>query len=92
MKPWIGLFDKNEKSQWTWVDGTDLSYSKWDQGQPDHWETAPGVSEACVEMYQDAEGKWNDAGCHIIKEYVCELDYVGRLSQVRFLFLATRWS
>ena len=42
-RPWIGLFDKNEKSQWTWVDGTDLSYSNWGQGQPDHWETAPGV-------------------------------------------------
>ena len=38
-------------------------------------------SEACVEMYQDSDGKWNDAGCHILKEYICELDYVGRLSQ-----------
>ena len=40
-----------------------------------------GESEACVEMYQDSDGKWNDAGCHILKEYICELDYVGRLSQ-----------
>ena len=40
-----------------------------------------GKSEACVEMYQEWDGKWNDAGCHVPKEYICELDYVGRLSQ-----------
>ena len=57
-RPWIGLFDKTENSDWIWVDGQLLQdgYTNWAPGQPDHWSDAPGYSESCVEMWQDSNG------------------------------------
>ena len=59
----------------------DKTYKNWAPGQPDHHESAPGVAESCVEIIQEQDGQWNDAGCHILKEFICELDRVGGLSQ-----------
>ena len=81
---WIGLFDPSERDEWTWVDGErldDIGYTYWQDGEPNHWEHAPGFSEACVEMAKDKEGKWNDAMCNESKEYICEQDRLGKLSQ-----------
>ena len=57
------------------------SYTNWAPGQPDHWADASGMSESCVEMWEHTDGKWNDANCHILKEYICEMDRVGQLSK-----------
>ena len=62
---WIGLHrDPRDKSRWIWVDGTRVSYSHWNKGQPNNRD------EGCGEMY--SSGKWNDAPCHHSLRCLCE--------------------
>ena len=64
---WIGLHrDPRDKSRWIWVDGTRVSYSHWDKGEPNN---VQGIQD-CGEMY--SSGKWNDAACHPSYHYLCE--------------------
>ena len=56
---------------WTWSDGSDFSFTYWDQGQPDNGVTFP---EDCIEMghrmYTPAS--WNDLECNLYNDVVCE--------------------
>uniref|UniRef100_A0AAQ4PLL4 C-type lectin domain-containing protein n=1 Tax=Gasterosteus aculeatus aculeatus TaxID=481459 RepID=A0AAQ4PLL4_GASAC len=52
MEVWIGL----HRDSWNWSDGTNFSFSRWLDGQPDI-DTKP---EACVSMLN---GGWNDTLC-----------------------------
>jgi hypothetical protein len=67
---WLGATDAGRKGTWRWVDGTALSYSNWEAGEPndaDGWED-------CLMMTK--YGKWNDLANHagIIDGYICEWD------------------
>ena len=65
---WIGLHrDPRDKSRWIWVDGTRVSYSHWNQGQPNN----SGGNEGCGHMFPPS-GKWNDHPCHVSHYYLCE--------------------
>ena len=65
---WIGLHrDRRDKSRWIWVDGTWVSYSHWNGGEPNN----AGGNEDCGHMFPP-KGKWNDAPCHGSLHYLCE--------------------
>lgn len=72
---WIGATDEREKGQWTWVDGTTLSYSNWDIGEPNNASdprTGQGEHYLMISKY----AKWNDLSLDspIIKGFICEWD------------------
>ena len=70
---WIGLHrDPRDKSRWIWVDGTRVSYSHWDRGEPNN----AGGNEGCGYMFPPS-GKWNDAPCHVSLHYLCETNGKG---------------
>nr|XP_033781043.1 C-type lectin domain family 4 member G-like isoform X2 [Geotrypetes seraphini] len=61
---WIGLSKK--ANGWTWVDGSPLTFSKWNEGEPNNMQKR----EHCAEMY--TSGKWNDHDCSFKKQWICE--------------------
>ena len=58
-------------NDWTWSDGSEFSFTYWDQGQPDNGVTFP---EDCMEMgYQTSTlDRWNDWTCSLYNGVVCE--------------------
>ncbi|KAM9856962.1 C-type lectin domain family 4 member M-like [Aulostomus maculatus] len=67
---WIGLYDKNRKGTWTWVDGTPLNTSYWGPGEPNNYKQ---TGEYCVEVWRN-EMVWNDRKCEDQNYCICEKD------------------
>ncbi|XP_073509985.1 CD209 antigen-like protein A [Phyllobates terribilis] len=59
---WIGLRRDTDPKKWRWLDGSMLSFSNWNEGEPNNMNT-----EDCVESW----GKFNDLGCANKLKYVC---------------------
>uniref|UniRef100_A0A3Q4G5K0 C-type lectin domain-containing protein n=1 Tax=Neolamprologus brichardi TaxID=32507 RepID=A0A3Q4G5K0_NEOBR len=65
---WIGLTDSETDGIWKWVDGTRMTTSYWNRGEPNG-----GRTENCGEIrFYDSENSWNDAPCSIEKFWICE--------------------
>ncbi|XP_034715636.1 CD209 antigen-like protein E isoform X2 [Etheostoma cragini] len=67
---WIGLTERETKGTWKWVDGTLLTKSYWNPGEPNDYE---GKNEDCVEIRtHDWENNWNDLPCGHQNFWICE--------------------
>nr|XP_046265332.1 CD209 antigen-like protein E isoform X2 [Scatophagus argus] len=67
---WIGLTDIETEGMWKWVDGTPLTTSYWNPGEPNSYE---GKNEDCVELkFHDVENSWNDIPCEDQNFWICE--------------------
>jgi len=73
---WIGLTDLNEVNNYTWVDGTPLTFSRWLDGEPDG-----EYHERCVVqttansqsiIVDDADAYWSDYPCSNKHGGICE--------------------
>ncbi|KAM9743512.1 C-type lectin domain family 4 member E-like [Menidia menidia] len=74
---WIGLVERGQEGQWSWVDGTDYSSTPtfWDVGQPDDWDFRVN-GEDCGQLHGAQRRKrklWNDADCGLSYRYICEM-------------------
>ncbi|XP_031141193.1 CD209 antigen-like protein E [Sander lucioperca] len=66
---WIGLTDSETEGTWKWVDGTPLTKSYWDSGEPNDEN-----GEDCVEIrYFDPENSWSDNNCLTQLNWICEM-------------------
>ncbi|XP_036452782.1 macrophage mannose receptor 1-like [Colossoma macropomum] len=65
---WIGLKqkDKNDNTSWIWSDGSNCTYRYWSTGEPNN-----GGGEMCVQLLQNPEYRWNDAGCQWSHPFIC---------------------
>jgi len=64
---WIGLSDRDEEGAFVWVDGTELDFEDWHEGEPND----AGGGEDCAH-YWGASGHWNDLPCAHRIGFVCE--------------------
>ncbi|XP_078659901.1 lymphocyte antigen 75-like isoform X2 [Branchiostoma floridae x Branchiostoma belcheri] len=67
---WIGLNDKSVENGFTWTDGTPVSFTLWNDGEPNN----AGNGEHCVEMVvSSGEAFWNDMDCGASRNWVCKI-------------------
>ncbi|XP_003470613.1 C-type lectin domain family 4 member E [Cavia porcellus] len=68
---YIGLTDQVVEGQWRWVDGTPLSLSFWDAGEPNNIVTV----EDCATMRDTSNPwkNWNDVPCFFSRPWICEM-------------------
>ncbi|XP_078683367.1 uncharacterized protein LOC144917321 isoform X1 [Branchiostoma floridae x Branchiostoma belcheri] len=67
---WVGLSDIHKRMKW--ADGTRVSYTNWNPGQPDNSKFLCifGPGENCGGLYKS--GKWNDSQCSRKYPFVCK--------------------
>ncbi|XP_072097742.1 C-type lectin BpLec-like isoform X2 [Mobula birostris] len=66
-RSWIGLNDRSQEGDFTWIDGSLYSYRNWAQNEPnDH-----GHNEDCVTIHHSGEKRWNDLFCEDDESFVC---------------------
>ena len=63
---WIG-FNKVDKENYQWSDGSTNSFTNWGNNQPDNFNNI----EQCVELL--ANQAWNDATCYVNKGWLCKI-------------------
>ncbi|XP_041375320.1 CD209 antigen-like protein C [Gigantopelta aegis] len=62
---WIGATDQDVEGHFRWPDGSALTGSNWNKGEPNN-----RGNEDCVLMTRD--GKWNDYPCTRKNKFVCK--------------------
>ncbi|KAH1175975.1 hypothetical protein KIL84_020709 [Mauremys mutica] len=62
---WIGLSHKGAEGNWTWVDGSQVSYRS--SGIP-----SVNTQKCCVHLTGDDRGNWSSADCGIHYNFICE--------------------
>ncbi|XP_054039483.1 C-type lectin domain family 4 member G-like isoform X1 [Rissa tridactyla] len=64
---WLGLTDMDKESNWQWVDGSSLTLTFWNSGEPND---AGHQGEDCATILPN--GYWNDIPCAMPRTWICE--------------------
>uniref|UniRef100_A0A3Q2T655 C-type lectin domain-containing protein n=1 Tax=Fundulus heteroclitus TaxID=8078 RepID=A0A3Q2T655_FUNHE len=65
---WIGLSDAQKDGTFFWSDGSKLSFTYWDAGEPNNYKGP----EPCVKTNRGLAKKWNDVPCNWKLSFVCK--------------------
>ena len=69
-RTWIGLTDFLDEGQFSWVDGSKVTFTNWMNGEPNN----KNNNQHCTLIRRD--GKWKDAYCKKEKPYVCQKPFI----------------
>uniref|UniRef100_A0AAX7UUH1 Mannose receptor, C type 1b n=1 Tax=Astatotilapia calliptera TaxID=8154 RepID=A0AAX7UUH1_ASTCA len=64
---WIGLFKKQHKEEWLWVDRTAMGYTNWAEGQPFNMSFGSRTGEIST-----SDGTWKDIEIWNYRPYICK--------------------
>ena len=65
---WLGLNDIAEEGVWVWSDGSPVTHTKFDRGEPNNFN-----NEDCVAM--NSNGFLYDWSCGVLQHLFCETNY-----------------
>ncbi|XP_056441866.1 C-type mannose receptor 2-like [Gadus chalcogrammus] len=65
IESWIGLSIRGTEGNWEWVDGTNITLSYWEVGEPNRYKQ----EEDCVEV---GNNNWADVSCNDLNLWICE--------------------
>ena len=68
---WIGINDIDQEGVFVAVDGSDITYTNWNSGEPNNWD-----NEDAVHIHSD-QNTWNDQNVHEGARFVCSLRIQG---------------
>nr|XP_006816218.1 PREDICTED: uncharacterized protein LOC102809517 [Saccoglossus kowalevskii] len=70
-KVWTGLTDLRQQMSFQWSDMSDVTYTKWANGEPNNYD---GGNEDCGNIFthNDKRGYWNDGDCSKYFMSVCK--------------------
>uniref|UniRef100_A0A182C5Z4 C-type lectin n=1 Tax=Phalotris mertensi TaxID=1260334 RepID=A0A182C5Z4_9SAUR len=66
---WIGLTLSKRTGIWKWGDGSNVTYTRWEEGEPNNlWK-----NEFCAALTSGSRYlKWNDKNCHHWHRFICK--------------------
>ena len=64
---WIGMSDRDNEGEWTWIDGSPVNVDAWHEGEPNDY-----GGEDCGEIYRWGIETWNDSPCDTNNNFICE--------------------
>ncbi|XP_032438031.1 type-2 ice-structuring protein-like [Xiphophorus hellerii] len=64
---WIGGSDAAEEGNWSWTDGTLMTFTNWCPGEPNN----AGWRQHCMQMNYSGEKCWDDHRCAVKQPSVC---------------------
>ncbi len=64
---WIGMNDISKEGDLVWLNGNEVNYKHFANGQPSN-----GQDENCVILWGDANGQWDDQPCHAKFRSICK--------------------
>ena len=64
---WTGMSDYADEGHWTWADGSAVTYTRWNSGEPNN----AGNNEDCMEIGLFSSGDWNDNACSMQQPFMC---------------------
>uniref|UniRef100_A0A3B5LD70 C-type lectin domain-containing protein n=1 Tax=Xiphophorus couchianus TaxID=32473 RepID=A0A3B5LD70_9TELE len=64
---WIGGSDAAEEGNWSWTDGTLMTFTNWCPGEPNNG----GWRQHCMQMNYSGEKCWDDQRCAVKQPSVC---------------------
>ncbi|XP_069815822.1 macrophage mannose receptor 1-like [Dendropsophus ebraccatus] len=66
---WLGLNDLKTQLFFEWSDGSPVTYTTWQRGEPSH---LIGIQEDCVAL-STKDGQWADKICEKLFPYICKM-------------------
>jgi hypothetical protein len=63
---WIGFNDVSSEGSWVWSDGSSVTYTHWNSGEPND-----SGGEDCADTNSGTSGGWNDLNCSTSQAFVC---------------------
>ena len=63
---WIGGNDKDDPTNFSWINGDPWSYTNWNKNQPNH-----NSNQDCVKVKKNV-GTWDDVSCNNAMLYCCQ--------------------
>jgi formylglycine-generating enzyme required for sulfatase activity len=69
---WLGGSDEWKEGEWRWTDGSRVTFSAWEPGQPDN--TSLVEHHMCFPFVGRAGAGWNDAAAGFRYRFICEWD------------------
>ena len=76
-KIWIGINDIDEEGVFVAVDGSDITYTNWNSGEPNNSPTWNYIGDEDAVHIHDHQNTWNDQPVHELARFVCSLRIQG---------------
>ena len=76
---WIGINDIKQEGLFVGVDGSEISWTNWNHGEPNNWNHGE-YDEDGVEFWGHHNGGWNDVKILESRAFICSINIEGKIS------------